>query len=71
MCSGMEFHATELIDNKFTSYVALAQNSFMFPDTPRLSKAEKEEVDSIVEDFCKASNLQLKELHISYRKCKT
>ena len=55
---------TELIDNKFTSYVALAQNSFMFPDTPRLSKAEKEEVDSIVEDFCKASNLQLKEISI-------
>jgi hypothetical protein len=53
-----------LVDNRFTAYVAVAQNNFLSLDTPRLSVAEKEEVDSIVEDFCKASNLQLKEISI-------
>merc|ERR1712023_260378 len=32
-----------LVDNKFTAYVALAQNNFLSLDTPRLSVAEKEE----------------------------
>lgn len=60
---------TELLDDKFSAYVALARNSFFVLDTPRLSLAEKEEVDSIVEDFCKVSNLQLKEITILANSC--
>ena len=60
---------TDLLDDKFGAYVALARDSFFVLDTPRLSMAEKEEVDSIVEDFCKVSNLQLKEITILANSC--